>query len=124
MEDKEYIKSSAKWLFEMNWINNDYVKSALLANIYTTSRFIKNVDILVDQNNKRMLIYTELSFFGKLFKRQTKISKDVLEIVGDALPSYELRVIYDYSLFNKALEIMNPAPIEKVEEESKEVKES
>lgn len=108
LEDKQYIKASSRWLFEMNFLNNDYIKSALIANIYVQSRFIKNTEILVDQHNKRMLILIELSYIGNLFKNKKKLGRDVEEIIKDALPSYNLRVVYDRPLFEKATEMLNP----------------
>lgn len=131
MDDKEYTKHSARWLFEMNWVNNDYVKSAILANIYTASKYIKNLDILVDQENKRMLVYLEIGFCGKLFMRKEAIKQTVSERITDALHDYTIRVVYDYSIFKAALKLMTPEvpktipkpKKEEAEEESKKEEE-
>ena len=110
MEDKDFVKASSRWLLEMNLLNNDYVKAALLTNIYVLSSSIKDVELLVDQHNKRMLIYIEFSFFGRLFQNKSKLSSNVEMLIKDALPNYELRVIYDKVLFEKAIMLLNPEP--------------
>jgi hypothetical protein len=119
MEDQDYIKHSAKWLFEEGFVNNDYVKSALVLNIYNASQFITDVEILIDVNNKRMLVYLELSLFGKFLYKKKRIARDVKEILLDALPSWETRTIYEKDLFEKATKIMLPVqtPLEKTPKE-------
>lgn len=121
MEDKDYTKASARWLFEMSFLNNDYVKTALYANIFNASKFIADVEVLADQYNRRMLIYLKLTFWGEFLKRRKSVSTKVIDIISDALPTYELRVIYDRGLFEKAVHLMSP-PVDETSQEESETK--
>lgn len=109
MDDKDYTKASSRWLLEMNFLNNGYVKNAIYANVYNASSYIVDAELLVDQYNKRMLIYLKLSFFGRLFRKEDDVDREVITVLKDALPEYEMRVIYDKNLFQKATEMLNPS---------------
>ena len=120
MDDKDYIKASSRWLFEMNFLNNGYVKNALYANVYNASPAIKDAEILVDQHNRRMLIFLKLTFIGRLFRQKANTTANVELILKDALPEYEFRVVYDKELFDKATRLLNPTPPPEKEEPKEE----
>ena len=106
MDDKreEILSAGTKWLLEMEVINSPHLKNFLILNIYSLSKYIKNVEILSDSTTRVMLICLELSFFGRLFKKQKQIETLVQDNLSELLPSYVTRVIFDPILFSKALQ--------------------
>lgn len=93
------------WLLEMNLISNPAVANALVLNVFKVSKNVKDVELLTDTDNKRMLIWVKLDWLGRKF-RSKKILGDVEKIIQSALPSYELRATEDRSLFEKSIAIM------------------
>lgn len=100
----QFLSQATSWLLEMELISNDYMKNALILNLYKVSDHIKDVQVLADQNDRKMLVFLELSSFGRMFKKR-QISQDVLDMLQAALPSFQFRVIFDKSLFEKAIRL-------------------
>lgn len=101
----ERVKSQSaglQWLYEMELVTNPQVLNNLELNIFYQSSYIKNVELLLDQNNKGILIYLELSTWGKWFKKQ-EIKEKVEDLMTMLLPNYRKRVIYELSIFQMAL---------------------
>jgi len=98
----DMIAEGTRWLLELELLDNGHIKNALIANVYKISTHIRDVEILIDQVDRKMLIYLELSAFGKLFQRK-KLSSMVLDMLQEVLPAYQFRVIFDKVLFVRAL---------------------
>jgi hypothetical protein len=92
------------WLLEMQLVNNPEVLNAIVLNLHKISWTIKTVELLMDYENFKMLIYVDLNWYGRKFKA-SKIEKQVYFMLKQVLPSYGIRVIYDKDLFEKAVSI-------------------
>jgi len=101
--DKQSLHSDAlAWMREMEFIENDYFLNSLILNIRKVP-YVKHIEIITQKVSRQMLIYLELNWWGKTFK-EAKIAEIVLNMMTEALPSYNFRVIYDKELLAKAEE--------------------
>lgn len=98
------VVEGTKWLLENELITSPYIANILIKNIQDTSLAIKDIRILSDSYNKKMLIYLKLNLWGRLFL-QKKIQNNVQLKLKQGLPSFNFRVIYDNSIYEKALKI-------------------
>lgn len=105
MNEQMTSQSNAlKWLMEIEASSDPNFLNALLLNIFRVSKRIKDVQVVMDPQKKKILIWLELDWLGrKFFQRKT------LEAVGaliiDALPTYSYRVILDKTILDKAVEL-------------------
>lgn len=102
MEDKS---QALGWLLELEVVNDPNVSNSLILNIYKVSNRIFDVELLIDNINKKVLIYLKLDYWGKIFKLENHVAKKVDGMILEVLPSFKTRVIYDKKLFEKAQEI-------------------
>lgn len=98
----QLMSEGTRWLLEMEVLNIDHMKNALVLNIYKVSDSIEECELLIDENAKKMLVYLKLRGFGRMFRKR-EISQAVLNILQEALPSFEFRVTLDAVLFQKAV---------------------
>src|SRR5690606_18085919 len=101
----ETIKTQAaglKWLYEMELLNSPQLINNLKLNIFTTDTTIKDVELLIDQNTKGLLIYVKLSWWGRKF-RQDRIKMNIEDLISQLLPTYRKRVIHERWIFDLAL---------------------
>lgn len=100
----EMSSSGLAWLLHMGAVETDVVKNAIVLNIRQSSMFIKDLEILSDAENRKMLVLLRLNWIGRwLF--QIRIAKNALSILQNGLPSFQFRVIYDEVLFQKAIDL-------------------
>lgn len=102
---KELINDGTKWLFEMHLLDNPQIKNTLIMNIFRSSPNIKNLDVLSDTEHKKMLIYLELTWWAKLWKKEQETADGVLDMLTGVLPGFKFRVIFDKTLFIKATDM-------------------
>ena len=103
LSDKlKFQLESLNWLREMNLINHPQFINQIKLNIYTISKTIKNVELLVIQDQQSMLVYIELDWFSRRFRKKSIISSVELRL-KELMPSYRFRVIDDRSIFELAL---------------------
>lgn len=100
------------WLMEMELVGNPAVLNTLIANIVASTRGVQDVQFVLDGVNKKILVYIELKkYYGWYYK------KEVLETVSDmleqVLPSYQKRIIFDKTILNKALAIVEASNAKK-----------
>jgi hypothetical protein len=96
------LAEGTKWLLEMEILNNPQVENTILLNIYRVSPFIKHVQLVCDMYQKKLLVYLELSWFGRTFLK-VSISNAVIDTLKQALSSFQVRVIYDKQILDKSL---------------------
>tara|TARA_R110000868_G_C10973188_1_gene771545 strand:+ start:81039 stop:81620 length:582 start_codon:yes stop_codon:yes gene_type:complete len=94
--------SGLKWLYEMEVLNSPQLINNLKLNIFTQDNTIRDVELLFDQNNKGVLIYIKLSWWGRTF-RQKEIKIRIEDIITQLLPSYRKRVITERWILDLAL---------------------
>lgn len=97
------------WLLEMEMIQNPVVLNSIVLNIFKSVQGLKDAEFVIDTKEKKILVYLELGLWNKWFK-QDKIKGTVQELLDQALPSFKKRIIYDKSLIEKALKIVNTRP--------------
>lgn len=105
--DRDQMTSDGlMWLLQMGAIDTDVVKNALVLNIRESSVFIKDLEILTDLENRKMLVLLRLNLIGRwlawFFGKGILIQ--ALQILNSGLPHFKFRVIYDETLFQKAIE--------------------
>jgi len=99
------IKTQAaglKWLYEMELLNSPQLINNLKLNILTQDSTIKDVELLIDQNSKAILIYIKLSWWGKVF-RKDRIFVSIEDLITQLLPTYRKRVIHERWIFDLAI---------------------
>lgn len=105
-QDKfKYQQNSLKWLFEMELITNPQALNNIKLNIFLVSKFIKDIQMLVDTEKKSMLIYVKLSWWGKKFYKK-QIITDIYSMIEQLVPNYRFRITEDFDLLNKALTLV------------------
>jgi len=103
-EDEIFVQNALSWFFE-NGIINKPVLNTIYLNIFNFSTRIKDVEILVCENTKSMMIYIEFDWLCKLLKSYKKIIPDLLDELNKNLPQFRIRVVLERSLLEKAQEI-------------------
>lgn len=101
----EKVKTQAaglKWLYEMEILNSPQLINNLKLNIFNQDSTIKDVELLIDQNTKAILIYIQLSWWGRKF-RQDRIKMSIEDLITQLLPTYRKRVVSERWIFDLAL---------------------
>lgn len=108
-DDKlKFQYSAVRWVVEHQLLDDPQVMNHLAMNVYAVSSSIKDAEFLLGRDQKQLLVYVGLSWFGRTFKKKV-IFQDVEHILSQLLPSFKLRVISDPQLFNLALEKVKKA---------------
>lgn len=102
-EDKfKYQYHGLKWLYEMELLDDPQLINNLKLNIFSVSTHIKEVQFLMSQEERKMLIHVELSWWGKKFK-EAQISQDITEVMSQLLSNYKFRITTNDSIFKLAV---------------------
>lgn len=120
-ESRQFVPSALKWLYEMEAVNSSALLNNLYANIYSSSKHVKDVELLIDKNQRKMLIFMKFSWIANLrlgVKKRT--AELVLDNLQELLPSFEFRITEKRDLFEKSLENAKKAALGGVNEESTE----
>lgn len=97
-----------RWLLEMEIVNDPNVLNSLILNIHKASDRIQDVEVVLDTPHKRMLVYLDVDCgWWRQATRQQEIHDAVANMLDEALPSYTHRVVFDRTVLNKALELVN-----------------
>lgn len=94
------------WLLEMELVSSPYVLNSLILNMIVPIKGIKDVQLVIDEKRKKILIYLELRWWEKRFHAK-KIEQQINDIIEQTLPSFKKRVIFDKVLLEKAVKIAN-----------------
>lgn len=102
-EKFKYQYAGVKWLYEMELLDDPQLVNNLKLNIFSTSKHVKESEFIMSQEDKKMLIYIELSWWGRTFKAR-EIKQDIVELLSQLLPNYRFRVTTDRSIIDLALQ--------------------
>jgi hypothetical protein len=108
MDKRKFQYEGLKWLFEMDLLDHPQAINTIKLNILSTSKRIKEVELLIYREKKAMLVYVELSWFGRKFQ-QRQIISDVYEVISQLLPSFRVRVTEDPTIMRMAVEKVKKA---------------
>ena len=98
------ISEGLKWLLELEMLQDPNVHNAIILNIFKVSRHIKDVQLVIDSDRKRMLVYIEVSRIGRWFYLKN-IFMEVESMLKDTLPSYVFRITNDSKVLQRAIEL-------------------
>ncbi len=93
------------WLLEMELVNSPYVLNSLILNMFRTIKGIKDVEFVIDERQKKLLIYLKLSWFYQRFKSK-QVQESVNDMVEQILPAFKRRVVFDRAILEKSIDIM------------------
>jgi hypothetical protein len=97
--------AALSWLLEMEVVANPMVLDTLIMNIGASVKGIQDLQFVIDEKNKKILVYVEpTKYYGRFFKRQ--ILTQVTEMISQILPSFEKRVTLNRDLLDRAIKIL------------------
>lgn len=108
MDKSKFQYEGLKWLYEMQLLDNPQLINNLKMNILLISTSIRDVELLVYREKKQMLIYIDLTWYGRKFKKD-QIFIEVEEVVSQLLPSFKFRVTNDFNILALAIERVKQA---------------
>lgn len=108
MDKSKFQYEGLKWLYEMQLLDNPQLINNLKMNILLVSTSIRDVELLVYREKKQMLIYINLTWYGRKFKKD-QIFIEVEEVVSQLLPSFKFRVTDDFNILTLAIERVKQA---------------
>lgn len=101
---EELISSGFSWLFEMEFLESKAAQDALALNLYSCSRAINDLEILIDQNTQSMLIWVKMKWWGKLLFKRREVEENVSDLIRQVLPSFRFRIVFDKWILNLAIQ--------------------
>jgi hypothetical protein len=93
------------WLLEMELVSTPYVLNSIILNIFASVRGIKDAEFVIDERQKKILVYLKLNWFYEKFKSRG-VEAQVIEMLDQILPSFKKRVVFERRILDKALDIM------------------
>ncbi len=103
-EREQMISSSTSFLLEAGAIDSPQVKNFLVAGVKRSDSSIVDSEMLADTYLRIILVYVKLSRWGKFWKKEKGIEEHLLAEFKRVLPSFRVRIVFDYTIFEKALE--------------------
>jgi len=103
-ETNAIISEGTKWLLEMELINNPHIENVLMLNVHNASPFITRAEIVTDMYGRKMLIFIEMNWLGRTFFKKRTL-EDVMVVIKQALPSFQIRVTDDKQILARSVEI-------------------
>ena len=97
---------SLKWLISLGLLNDPQVKNHIILNIYSVDPKITDVQLLMDTDKQKLLVYTDIK--TRFWTRKATVDSIIDDItlrLDEMLTDYSVRVINDLDLFKKALKI-------------------
>lgn len=91
-----------KWLFEMEMLGHPQLINNLKMNVLVISRHIKEVELLMDRENKKILVYVKLGWIGRKFYRND-ILQETEGVIIQLLPSFRCRATDDINIISLAV---------------------
>lgn len=93
------------WLLEMELVSSPYVLNSLILNIFSLVKGVKDAEFVIDERQKKLLVYLKLSWFSQRFRAKRTEDK-VMNLLDQALPSFQKRIVFDRTVLEKAMAIM------------------
>lgn len=94
------------WLLEMELVATPYVLNSIILNIFASIKGIKNAEFVIDERQRKLLVYLKLNWFHERFRAKS-VEEQVMEMLDQILPSFRKRIVFKREILEKALEIMN-----------------
>ena len=97
---------SLKWLISLGLLNDPQVKNHIILNIYSVDPTIIDVQLLMDTDKQKLLVYTDIK--TRFWTRKATVDSIIDNItlrLNEMLTDYKVRVINDLDLFEKAIKI-------------------
>lgn len=91
-----------KFLYDTELVDDPQLINNMKLNIFDISGSIQEVDLLSSYHHKSMLVWLDLSWFGKKFLEK-RIVAGVTDRVQQLLPNFRFRVTTDRKIFDLAL---------------------
>ena len=104
----EYFNYAMKWAYDLELFDMPQVQNHLYVNIYSQSKRISNAELILNQNERKLLILLEFDLFARIFSfLQTRIITNLQSQLSELMPNYKIRVINDVGIFNKSLKLLD-----------------
>lgn len=108
-DDKlKFQYNALKWVFEHQLLDDPQVMNHLAMNVFDVSKSIKDVEFLLARDQRQLLIYVELSWFGRTFKRKS-LFEETENALAQMLPTFKFRVTDDPKIFKMSLDNVKKA---------------
>jgi hypothetical protein len=107
-EKLKYQYNALKWIFEHQLLDDPQCMNHLAMNVFDVSKSIKDVEFLLARDHQQLLVYVELSWFGRNFRKKS-IFEETEYRLSQMLPSFKMRVTNDPQIFKMALEKVKKA---------------
>lgn len=101
--DNDYSKITLNWLYELEYVDSPALLNNLYENIFLTNKNIQDIEIVINKENRTILVFLKLTWYSKLVWR-AEIHDRVISVLNKLLPEYRYRVTEDLKLLNLALE--------------------
>lgn len=110
MDDQrhKFQYNATKWMVELELTNNPQVLNIIKFNILMVSKQIKEVELLIYRENKSILVFLELSWFGRKFLKKS-IFPEVQEVIHNLLPNFRFRITDDPKIMELAVDLVKKA---------------
>lgn len=92
------------WLLEFELVQTPHVLNSMILNVFRILPGLKDAQFVIDLKTKKLLIYLELTWFSKHFKKQA-IYDQALDIFDEILPTFKKRITFDRTILEKAIEL-------------------
>lgn len=106
-EKGKFQYSALKFVYEMELVDDPQLINNMKLNIFNVSRHIMDVELLSSYHTKSMLVFIDLTWFGKLLRKRIEV--DVLDRVQQLLPNFKFRVVSDRKILDMSLEKVKTA---------------
>lgn len=93
------------WLVEMEVVSNPNVLNAMVMNIAGAVKGVKDIQFVIDNQRKKLLIFVELKKWDEFFHKK-RICEQLGEMFEQIFPSFEKRVTFDRVLLDRAIKII------------------
>jgi len=113
----QHIQSAYSWLAEHNFLLSKPLLEAIYLNIKVTNPYhksIKDVDFLIDEENRKLLIFVELNlpwYFLNPRKKQKQFSYWILDSLEDFIPEFKVKVTYNKDQFYNLVKLIKGEPV-------------
>lgn len=91
-----------KFLYDMEIVDDPQLLNNMKLNIFSVSPSIKEIEFLASYPHRSILVWLEISWFGKKFLEK-RIIAGVTDRVQQLLPNFRFRVTTDRRIFDLAL---------------------
>jgi hypothetical protein len=99
----KFQMSGLKFLYEMELIDDPQLINNLKLNAFAVSSHVRDIELLSSYHHKSMLIWVDLSWFGRKFLEK-RITSEIKDRVQQLLPKFKFRVTTDRKILDLSIE--------------------